>query len=152
MTNGPSTADHRLTKPRRHTDAHRKHIADVLRDYPGAQAGGFETAMHALHKEACGRSFGEMASPGFRPDAFRINRETSEIELYEVEITSALTDRKVIDMGMFWFEWDCEDCPWIPVLIVVDRYGHRNRIDLMHAYYRDGPFDHVRPKYGELAA
>lgn len=115
---------------------HRTLIEQVLKDVPGSSAADFPKAIAALQK-----SLGMTdALPTFRPDAYRINHETQEIELYEVEVRHALPQRKIEDLGDFWFAWDAEgEHDWLPVLIVVGRYGGHQRIDLAHAYYRTGP-------------
>lgn len=139
-------------RPNIHTETHRQLIAAILEDYPGAQAKGFN---QALRKLLASYDLDEsdamlLDSPHFRPDAYRINADKKRIEVFEVEVTSLLTPTKIVDLGMWWFYWDCEMEEWEPVLILVDRYGHRQEIDLRHAYYRDGPFEGRAPAYGSV--
>jgi hypothetical protein len=113
-------------------------VQQVLAEVPGSAINDLPAALRALADE--------IGDPGlariyFRPDAYRINRETQELELYEVEVTSPITRGKVRQLGDLWFDWDSEgDHDWLPVLFIVDRYGHRNRVDLEDAYNRTGPF------------
>jgi hypothetical protein len=119
-----------------HTSQHVGQIAAILRDYPGAAATGFPQAIRDLRASLGCDPDEDMAAPSFRPDAYRINQEAEEIEVFEVEITNGISENKLLKLGKWWGDWDAEDeHAWWPVLITVDRYGHRVRRDLCHAYY-----------------
>ena len=117
------------------TELHKTLIQKLLDDIPSCSAKGFWNAHDALRK-----SLGlEPLRVRIRPDAFRINHESSEIEIYEVEVESVLTSAKIRELGVLWEEWDAEGThDWLPVLFVVDRYGNINRLDLMDAYHESG--------------
>lgn len=122
------------------SELHQNLIGEILRDFPDASTADFHGALRRLREEI-GADEQPDIERAFRPDAYRFDREGECIEIYEVEITCELSDVKIDRLGAWWFDWDCEDChDWLPVLITVDRYGHRNRVDLMHAYHRTGPF------------
>lgn len=121
--------------------SHQRMIADILRDYPGARVIGFQQALRALRDEIGAE---DDIPPSFRPDAYRINRDTRDIEIFEVEVSCVLSPAKIAQLGDWWFDWDSEGRhDWLPVLILVDRYGHRNHVDLHHAYHLTGPFARV---------
>lgn len=137
MANIVPSADHLQTirAARPETEAHRRQIAAVLADCPGARSSGFWNEHGAL----CDREGIVRWRSTFLPDAFRFNAETTEIEIYEVEVRSPLTSAKIAVLGEFWEDWDGEgDSDWTPVLILVDRFGNRSRMDLMHAAYGTG--------------
>lgn len=117
---------------------HQALIDQLISDVPGAAVYGFLSAVNELRTR-----LGCEAIPPlqWRPDAYRINVETEEIEIYEVEVRHAIPSSKIDLLGEFWLDWDDEgEHDWLPVLIVVGRYGARQRIDLKHAHYRTGPF------------
>lgn len=120
----------------RMTDLHKVEIANVLADYPDAQTEGFPAAQRNLWLEMGGDEE-EIPRSDFRPDAYLIDHVAKEVVLFEVEITSFMTERKCAQLGYYWFEWDAEDAhDWLPVLITVDRHGARTRHDLCDFYYR----------------
>jgi hypothetical protein len=109
-------------------------VAAILADFPGAQTVGLSAAIDAL-RERLGCE-GPSPAIAFVPDAFRLNEDDCEIELYEVEVTHPLTMRKLRTLGEWWAAWDAEgDHDWLPVLIQVDRFGDRHRRDLGVAYF-----------------
>ena len=130
------------TRTYTHTAIHRELIDAVLRDFPGAATTGLPAALRELVATLPipDSAVDALTSPRFIPDAFRLNPEGARIEIYEVEISSPLTPTKIFALGSFWAEWDDESVDWAPVLILVDRYGHRNEVDLLHACYATGPF------------
>jgi hypothetical protein len=124
-------------------ELHQRYIGEILAEFPDAATTGFPAAMRALREEVDAEPC-ELDSC-IRPDAFRLDRDGEWIEIYEVEVYSMLSERKITELGEWWFDWDSEDgSEWLPVLILIDRYGHRNRVDLRHAYSRTGPFTPVR--------
>ena len=117
------------------TELHKTLIQKLLGDIPGCVTDGFWREHDALRKSL---DLGPLRVK-IRPDAFRINHETSEIEIYEVEVESVLTPTKIRELGLLWDDWDAEGShDWLPVLFVVDRYGNINRLDLMDAYHESG--------------
>ena len=115
------------------TQQHIDGVADILRSTPGARVVGFNAAVREL------RSALHCDGPGpeirFVPDAYRINHATSEIEIYEVEVTHPIPARKLADLGFYWAEWDAEcDHEWEPVLFQIDRFGTTHRRALSIAY------------------
>lgn len=71
----------------------------------------------------------------FVPDAFKLNRDTMEIEIHEVVRTNDLTERKLKAMGWLWGDFDCEPTDWYPVLYVHREGYSPRRIDLCPWYY-----------------
>lgn len=117
---------------------HEALVESILAEIPGTKTRRFRAALNELCAELGMPAFDHL---GWLPDAYRINRQACEIELYEVEVHHSLPDWKIDALGEFWFEWDCYGAhDWLPVLIIVSRYGVRQRFDLKHADYRTGPF------------
>jgi len=132
------------------TQQHLDGVAAILRDYPGAQTTGLPMAVRALRDRLGCED--EPPIINFVPDAFRINEGTQEIELFEVEVTHAIPDRKLRDLVSYWFEWESEgEHDWLPILIQVDRFGSRHRRDLAIAYF-DMASDDARLNQMEQAA
>lgn len=116
------------------TKQHVDGVAAILRDYPGARTEGFPSAVRDLRDRVGCR--GEEPAINFVPDAFRLNEETCEIELFEVEVTHPVPTAKLADLGWYWSQWDAEDGhEWLPVLIQIDRFGTAHRRDLSIAYF-----------------
>lgn len=44
----------------------------------------------------------------FRPDAFKIDREASTVEIHEAVVTHPPSRNGLLCMGAFWFAMDCE--------------------------------------------
>jgi len=114
-----------------------EHIAGVdavIAGYPGAAIMGFPQAVRDLRARLkCSEPAPEIH---FVPDAYRINEDTCEIEIFEVEVTHPIPARKLRDLGLYWSEWDAEgEHDWLPVLIQVDRFGTHHRRDLSIAYF-----------------
>lgn len=115
---------------------HQRLIGQLL-TLDGMQSHGFPEA----HRNLCREVGADIPDPTFFPDAFRLNSEAMEIELYEVEVTNDLGSRKIETLGDYWEQWDSEGhTDWLPVLIVVNRYGGKTRLDLCDAYHKTGPF------------
>lgn len=126
-------ADSPIHKPG-FTKQHIDGVAAILRDYPGAQTEGLPAAVRALRDRLGCED--EPPAIDFVPDAFRLNEAECEIELFEVEVTHAIPERKILQLGYYWSQWDGEaDHEWLPVLIRVDRFGERHRHDLCAAYH-----------------
>jgi hypothetical protein len=99
---------------------------------------GFAKAHDALADEVLDEEWREdMRTPKFLPDAYKFDRETETIIIYEVDDTHPIPPRKLREMAMLWFDWDCFDCNnWLPELRIVDRYGNETGvIDLCEVYY-----------------
>lgn len=95
---------------------------------------GFARAVRALIDEI-GSELDEMDLSSFLPDAYMIDHENKAIVIYEVEVTSYLSPHKLDCYAWFWFCWDSEDeHEWRPRLFVVDRYFHKNELDLCDLY------------------
>jgi hypothetical protein len=116
------------------TPEHIAGVAEVLRRYPGSATTGFPAAVRAL-RETLGCE-DEAPAIHFVPDAYRINHEACDIEIFEVEVTHPVTFQKLYELGDYWFEWDAESGhDWLPVLIQIDRFGTHHRRDLSVAYH-----------------
>lgn len=114
---------------------HRRAIAELVASILGAKENGF----WAAHERLCRAEGVAPFRSRFLPDAYRFNTETQEIELYEVEVHCALTPAKIALLAEFWEDWDEEGgTDWLPVLILVDRFGNRSRMDLRCAVYGAG--------------
>lgn len=61
------------------------------------------------------------------PDAWRIDSVNRLVECLEVDVTSALNDRKLLGYIDLWFVLDCES--WSLCVHFVDRYGNESRFD-----------------------
>lgn len=116
-----------------HTPQHVRGVAEILETYPDARTMGFPTVIRDLRAElGCEDDPPEVH---FIPDAFRLNRDTHEIEIFEVEVTHPTPISKLHELGVYWSYWDAEDNhEWLPVLITVDRFGQSRRFDLSLAY------------------
>ena len=121
--------------PGKITPTHNSLVQIILDTVPGAKAIGFWSDHDALCERL--NLEGGYRQP-FRPDAHRFNPETSEIEIYEVEVRSRLTPQKIAMLGDLWEWWDGEEEDWLPVLFVVDRFGSMSRLDLRHAAFGTG--------------
>ncbi|MGJ3625934.1 hypothetical protein AB5I41_01355 [Sphingomonas sp. MMS24-JH45] len=134
------------------TQAHGQLIERILTDFPGAQTTGFKQAYRSLEEELDVWEPTDFIIDFLLPDAYRINRETQELEIFEGRGHLRVTSRKVETLGMIWFYWDAE-CSnvWLPVLFIVNRYGQTSRFDLRDAYYGEGPFA-IAEHPGTLAA
>ena len=117
------------------TDLHKLLTSNIIQTVPDAR----EHSFWAAHDELCAAIDIERGfSLPFRPDAFRINHETSEIEIYEIEVRSKLSAPKIEMLGALWQWWDGEEVDWLPVLFVVDRFGNMNRMELGDAASDNG--------------
>ncbi len=133
MANNPAVAVHPLSTP--HTAAHKREIARVLEDCPGAKTKGFAAAHRALWLEIGGHP-NDLPRTAFVPDAFHIDREARQLVLFEVEVSHGITDEKYRRLGEFWCDWDDEaGNDWLPVLVIVDRFGNRDPRDLGRFYH-----------------
>lgn len=121
------------------TETHKQLIGLICERFPGAQTKGFKAA-YRQHEARLGVEEPSDHLVGFIPDAYRINAEQKAIEIFEVEVSSYLSQNKVALLGHLWFAWDSEDNGWTPVLYLVDRYGTLRQINLEDAYYGTGPF------------
>lgn len=120
----------------RMTGQHKGEIANLMADFPGARTEGFAAEQTALWLRI-GGDLEEAPRATFRPDAYLIDEEAKELLLFEVEVTSFLSDTKCAALGYYWFEWDADDShDWLPVLITVDRHGTRAQQSLSDFYYR----------------
>lgn len=121
---------------RRHTQTHTNLIDGLVRDIPGCHKHGFRAAHRALAD-----SLGvEVDLPRALPDAYRFNEEAGEIEWYEVEVTHATPHAKICDLADWWADWDSEgENDWLPILVIVDRFGNRSRLDLAPYAYSFPP-------------
>lgn len=113
---------------------HTKLIDQLIDGIPGVRQHGFWRA----HSELCQHLDIEEMRFGFVPDAWRINKNSSEIEIFEVEVHSKLKAHKIRILGEFWEFWDGECSDWLPVLILVDRFGNQSRMDLQSAVFGTG--------------
>lgn len=134
MTNTAETAVHLRTTGQRGKpgELHQSIVAKIIREREGSAATGF----HAAHDALCDELGIDRYPASMIPDAYRFNRATCEIEIYEVEIRSPLSGPKAQTLGSLWEFWDCEISDWEPVLFVADRYGNVSRMDLSHIFYR----------------
>ena len=148
MANEAELADHLRTTPRsqaRHTAL----IADLVASHPDMQTKGFWRAVRSLADELGA----EIWDHRFRPDAFRINRETQTIEIHEVVVSHDLPRRTLQMMGMFWFDWDCEgDHDWLPTLWVHREGAKPQEYDLCYWYHATVRDDALSPHEQALAS
>lgn len=118
---------------------HAKLVAGILERHPKARdkagpgrAGSFMKCVRSLAPDfRMGR-----CSAGFMPDAWEVEvDETREpdgpwsktLVVYEAEVTSHLTLKKMAAMEGLWWQLDCE-CVRFHV-VIVDRYGSECRFD-----------------------
>ena len=71
----------------------------------------------------------------FVPDAYRLSAEEKTVDIYEVEVTWALTDKKLRQLGELWLLLKTRG--WSLRLFVVNRWLHINELDLewVHGKY-----------------
>lgn len=60
------------------------------------------------------------------PDAYQIDRERLIVRAFEVDITSALDDRKVEAYSELWWAFDAGE--WTFELVCIDRYGKAHSV------------------------
>lgn len=131
-----------------HTPEHVRFVSEILIEHPDARTDGFPAALRAL-RGRLGCEDEDFPAIHFRPDAFRLNEEAREIEIYEVEITHPVPANKLTHLGEWWAAWDAEDeHDWLPVLYTVNRDGVRTRRDLAVAYFELS----LLPRLQEIAA
>lgn len=110
----------------------------LVNSRPDIHRNGFRQAVRELWAELADPELddGPPQMP-FLPDAYRIDRESEELILYEVEDSNPISPQKLAALGEFWFDWDCEgQHDWLPRLVTVDRYGRETgEIDMMGLYY-----------------
>ena len=137
MANKAKFADQILTTASSGMTALHRNLIDDLVAELGAKTAKFAKASDALADELDS----EIMTPQFKPDAYRINRETMRIELYEVEVTHPVSPQKLSQFASYWEDWDGEaGHAWLPVLIIVNRFGARSELDLCDAYHGCGAF------------
>lgn len=67
------------------------------------------------------------------PDAFKIDAENRVLTVYEVEVTSRLTSKKLASYAAIW--WLLDYSEWTLEVVVVDRYGVFRKIAMqVYAY------------------
>lgn len=113
---------------------HERLVAAIVRDH-GAQTGGFAGALwNAVGNDPCLDELDATCRrPGFRPDAWRIDLEARRVELWEVEITSPLSDAKVQAILAVWSELDAIE--WELVVHRMDRFGTESELPLVACYF-----------------
>jgi hypothetical protein len=123
-------------RPEAPPSLHERLIRDLIANDPKMCRNGFWRAVRDIAEEV-GLSDDEWLSDrDFQPDAYLIDREAQVVRIYEVEVTSPLSEKKLFDYAWFWFLWECEgDTEWIPKLYTVDRYGNCNELSLQGLYY-----------------
>ena len=113
---------------------HRAMIAALCESDPLIQTRGFWKAVERLAEEL---GYWDLPRKGqFRPDAYKVNRQTCELEIHEIVNTHDVTRHKMLEMGWLWGDMDAESDEWRPVLFV-----HRDgfpvlRVDLCDWYHR----------------
>jgi len=116
------------------TTPHELVIRSLIDSHPDMCRNGFRRAMRNLWSEL--GDIDEMLPIDFVPDAYRIDREAEEILIYEVEFSHPVTEHKLRQYGMLWFDWDAEgQHEWLPRLFIIDRLGQRE-IPMRELYYR----------------
>jgi hypothetical protein len=135
----PTRRDPRAAcRPNDTPSLHERLIRSLIESDPRMCRNGFWRAHRELTDEL---GFGLDDFPPdrpFLPDAYLFDRDNQEILLFEVEVSCPLTAQKIAAYGWFWFEWDGEgSTDWLPRLFVVDRYGHRNELNMAELYFAD---------------
>lgn len=135
----PTRRNSRAPVHQRDLTRHEIAIRMLVNSDPDIHRNGFRAAVRALWVEINeGNEWYEDApSMDFLPDAYRIDRETQSLILYEVEDSNPISPSKLQKLGWFWFCWDCEDYhDWMPRLVTVDHYGRETgEIDMCGLYY-----------------
>ena len=114
-------------------EKHSGMIDALAGSYPGMKRLGFWKAVGDLATElGC-----EVETrKTFLPDAYRLNRETSEIEIHEVVRTHDLDHHKMKALGLMWEDWDCDaGHDWLPVLYIHRRSLPVQRVELSDYAY-----------------
>jgi hypothetical protein len=116
---------------------HERLIRDLIASDLRMARNGFWRKHRAL-VEKLGMDQDEFIARPFLPDAYLFDHDNQEILLFEVEISCPLSDLKKHNYGWLWFCWESEGAhDWLPRLFVIDRYGHRNELDMSELYFAD---------------
>lgn len=115
---------------------HERLIRDLLASDERICRNGFWRAVAALATELDEEITATRQHFGFLPDAYVLDRQECEIVIYEVEVRGTLSPDKLTLLGRFWDWWDASgEHDWLPRLILVNRFGHQNEIELREYAY-----------------
>lgn len=112
-----------------------KLVVDLLMmEDPSIRNHGFPSALRQIFKDNTPLAMvfrqGLRQTLGFTPGAFKVDSESQEVTLFEVEDFNKLSVQKLSTIVNLW--WILDDIGWDLQLIVVDRYGiDRKKIDLL---------------------
>lgn len=70
----------------------------------------------------------EMRQDRVIPDAFEVDEDNETIVAYEVEVGGRMSVDKMHRYANLW--WVLDEYEWTLRLVIVDRFGHRNDVDL----------------------
>ena len=113
------------------TNTH-KEVAWALKTIPGFSIRGFKDAVGKL----CGMKARESREwmPKIVCDGYVIDWNERRIDVFEVEDTHRITDKKLAQYAMLAVS--LEEYEIMMELFVVNRYGHINKIELMPYYLK----------------
>lgn len=152
----PTKRDSRAPCHQQKLTRHELAIRTLVLGDPGIHRNGFAEAVRALWDELDAASeygLDPLDKIAFRPDAYKVDRETETLILYEVEDSHPIPAEKLRQLAWFWFCWDAEaEHEWLPELHTVDRYGRMTgQIDLCSLYYTAILAEHRRtPALAEI--
>lgn len=125
-----------LSRRRRGGKPSRLHagLVEVIREqYPAIETKAFGRALRAALGELWDDDPFLDGIARRRPDAYLIDVATEEVTLFEIEITSYLSEDRLRGWMHLWFVLD--SMSWDLTLYRVDRVGQVNRTDLTAHYY-----------------
>ena len=102
------------------TFTHSQLVAALVSQYPELQTRGFRKAIHALMPADEHES--EWPAVDFIPDAYSILQDEHEIHIFEVEVTSPLSQYKRDSIGIFAEAMHSYE--WKTGIHIINRYGH----------------------------
>jgi hypothetical protein len=112
--------------------AHKGAVAELVAS--GAQTSRFGVAIRKLWHEVQGKDNDAIeffSRGGFCriPDAYRIDRETKVVTIYEVVVASDISRDKATDyLNLFWM---LDEEYWTPDVIEVSKHGRMTRLDIL---------------------
>jgi hypothetical protein len=114
---------------------HELAIRMLVNSDAGVHRNGLSVALAALVEEVDATP--DCSPLRCRPDAYKIDRSSKTIVLFEVEDTNPITAGKLAELAAFWMAWDDDDYDdWTVELHTVDRYGRvTGQIDLCAVHY-----------------
>ncbi len=113
-------------------------LSALQTQYPEVKTGGWRRAVRAalsehLHREGIPQDFNEMVEAfRFEPDAYVVNAEEAFVHFFEVEVYNPMTAEKLRSYGRLMIDMEFHGIEF--AVLVVNKYGHINTVDLLPYY------------------